>query len=456
MPYRPNIILINCDDLGYGDLGCYGSTRNKTPHLDRLAAEGMRFTDFYQASSVCSPSRGAMLTGCYPPRIDFGDFDGKGVLFPGDPTGLNPNEQTIACLLKAAGYATAIVGKWHCGDQREFLPTRHGFDHYYGIPYSNDMGMQKCRPDCKVPLPLLKDEDVIQEQPDQCGLTERYVEKCVEFIRAHKQGPFFLYFAHMHVHLPLLVSQRFLAASSNGAYGAAVECIDWATGALMAELARLGIERNTVVIFTSDNGSRAGSEGGSNAPLRGTKASVWEGGFRVPAIFRWPGVIPAGAVQHTLMSAIDFLPTFCALANAPLPRLPIDGLDFSSVLLGQQQHGPRTTFFYYAMHRLAGVRHGAWKLKLGSGVWEKEEPAPQLYNLNTDVAEQHNVYHDHPDVVTQLESLMDACRADLGDDWRGIPGTQRRPKGRVAHPVTLTQFDPHHPYMIAEYDGPAG
>lgn len=456
MPHRPNIILINCDDLGYGDVGCYGSTRNKTPHLDCLAAEGMRFTDFYQASSVCSPSRGAMLTGCYPPRIDFGEFDGKGVLFPGDPTGLNPHEQTIATLLKATGYATALVGKWHCGDQREFLPTRHGFDHYYGIPYSNDMGMQKCRPECTVPLPLLKDEEVIQEQPDQCGLTERYVEKCIEFIRAHKHGPFFLYFAHMHVHLPLLVSQRFLEASSNGAYGAAVECIDWATGALMAELVRLGIDRNTLVIFTSDNGSRARDEGGSNAPLRGTKATVWEGGFRVPAIFRWPGVIPAGVVQHTMMSAIDFLPTFCALANAPLPRLPIDGLDFSSVLLGQQLRGPRTTFFYYAMHRLAAVRHGAWKLKLGTEVWEQESPLPELYNLDTDLAEQHNVYHDHPDIGAQLASLMDECRAALGDAWRGIAGTQRRPKGRVAHPVTLTHFDPHHPYMIAEYDGRAG
>ncbi len=456
MTHTPNIILINCDDLGYGDLGCYGSTRNQTPHLDRLAAEGMRFTDFYQASSVCSPSRGAMLTGCCPPRIEFGDFDGSCVLFPGGATGLNPSEQTIAERLKSAGYATAIVGKWHCGDQREFLPTRHGFDHYYGIPYSNDMGMQKCRPQCKVPLPLLKDEEVIEEQPDQCGLTERYVEECVEFMRAHTREPFFLYFAHMHVHLPLLVSQRFLETSANGAYGAAVECIDWATGALMAELKRLGIENNTLVIFTSDNGSRARDEGGSNAPLRGTKATMWEGGFRVPGIFRWPGVIPAGVVQHTMMTAMDLLPTFCALAGASLPEQKIDGLDFTEVLRGTRATGPRDTFFYYAKHRLAGVRHGDWKLKLGNGVWEQEEPAPELYNLRTDTGEQSDVYKNNSDVVTLLEALMERCREDIGDDWRGMPGANRRPKGRVAQPVPLTQFDPQHPYMIAEYDGTAG
>lgn len=456
MPNKPNIILINCDDLGYGDLGCYGSTRNKTPHVDRLAAGGMRFTNFYQASSVCSPSRAAMLTGCYPPRIDFGDFDGKAVLFPGDPSGLHPREQTIASLLRSVGYATALIGKWHCGDQREFLPTRHGFDFYYGIPYSNDMGMQKCRPDCKVPLPLLLNEEVIQEQPDQCSLTERYVERCIEFIRKHASRPFFLYFAHMHVHLPLLVSQRFLVSSTNGAYGAAVECIDWATGALLAELTRLDLLRNTLIVFTSDNGSRAGGEGGSNAPLRGTKATVWEGGFRVPAIFYWPGVIPPGVVQHTMMTALDLLPTFCSLAGAPLPALPIDGIDFSDVLRGLTSSGPRTTFFYYAMHRLAGVRHGPWKLKLGTGVWNTEVPAPELYNLEDDPGELHNLMADHPVVARQLEHLMEACRVDLGDAWRGLTGRYRRPKGRVNKPVTLTHYDPQHPYMIAEYDGPAG
>jgi len=273
---KANIILMNCDDLGYGDLACYGSPCNSTPHLDRLAAEGMRFTDFYMASPVCSPSRGAMLTGCYPPRIGFGSFDGRGVLFPGDPIGLNPSEITIAALLRDAGYATKIVGKWHCGDQPEFLPTRHGFDSYYGLPYSNDMGRQKVD-DKWPPLPLLRDEEVMQEQPDQSGLTERYVEESLRFIREQRQRPFFLYLAHMHVHLPIYAPARFLRESRNGAYGAAVACIDWAAGVIMAELRRLGLEDNTMVIFTSDNGSRCRGEGGSNGVLRGIKTTTWEG-----------------------------------------------------------------------------------------------------------------------------------------------------------------------------------
>jgi len=263
---KPNILLINCDDLGYGDLGCYGSTVNKTPTIDKMASEGVRFTDFYMASPVCSPSRGAMMTGCYPPRIDFGTFDGLRVLFPGQGIGLSTDETTIAGALKDVGYATKIVGKWHCGDQPEFLPTRHGFDSYYGLPYSNDMGRQV--PDLTLddhslletrqsrpPLPLLRDEEVIQEQPDQRGLTERYVEESVRFLRENSENPFFLYLAHMHVHLPLYAAERFVNESENGDYGACVAGIDWATEVLLAELNRLGIDENTLIIFTSDNGS---------------------------------------------------------------------------------------------------------------------------------------------------------------------------------------------------------
>ena len=231
---RPNIILINCDDLGYGDLGCYGSTINSTPALDRMAREGMRFTDFYMASPVCSPSRGAMMTGCYPPRIGFGAFEGRLVLFPGHAVGLNPEEITVARLLSDAGYATKLVGKWHCGDQPEFLPTRHGFDSYYGIPYSNDMGRQR-EDDTWPPLPLVRDEDVIQQQPDQAALTERYVEESVRFIRDNRDRPFFLYLAHMHVHLPIYPSARFMRESRNGRYGGAVACVDWATDVLLHE-----------------------------------------------------------------------------------------------------------------------------------------------------------------------------------------------------------------------------
>jgi len=449
---RPNIILINCDDLGYGDLGCYGSTVNQTPHIERLAAEGMRFTDFYMASAVCSPSRCAMLTGCYPPRIGCGDFDGKNVLFPGEATGLNPSEETIASLLRQVGYASKLVGKWHCGDQAEFLPTRHGFDSYYGLPYSNDMGLQKVRPDRQVPLPLLRDEAVIQQQPDQAGLTERYVEESVRFIRENREGPFFLYFAHMHVHLPLLVSQRFLDQSANGPYGAAVECIDWATGALLKELETLGIDENTLIVFTSDNGSRARGEGGSNGPLRGHKSQLWEGGIRLPCLVRWPGQVPAGTVRETLFRSIDFLPTFCALADASLPKHPIDGLDASPVLLGQTEKSDADTFFYYWKHELCAVRKSEWKL------WIRRdgESVDELYHLREDIGETNNRITDHPEIATELRNLAENCRTELGDTATATPGRSTRPVGRVDHPVPLCSYDPTHPYMIAEYDGGVG
>ncbi len=453
---HPNIILINCDDLGYGDLGCYGSEVNKTPHIDRLAAEGMRFTNFYMASAVCSPSRCAMLTGCYPPRIGCGDFDGAPVLFPGNATGLNPEEETIASCLKQVGYSTKLVGKWHCGDQPEFLPTRHGFDDYYGLPYSNDMGLQKVRPNAKVPLPLLRGEEVIQQQPDQTGLTERYVEESIRFIRDNRQGPFFLYFAHMHVHLPLLVAQRFMEQAANGPYGAAVECIDWALGALLKELEDLGIDQNTMIVFTSDNGSRAQGEGGSNGHLRGHKAELWEGGIRLPCIVRWPDKVPAGSVRETLFRSIDFLPTFCALTDAPQPEKPIDGKNFCEVLCGGTEIGPVETFFYYWKHELLAVRKGDWKLWVRRGNWHDTEAVNELYNLREDVGESRNVIDQHPEIVAVLKGLLDDCRSELGDTAAGIEGTGVRPIGRIENPETLCQYDPAHPYMIAEYDGQAG
>ena len=274
---RPNIILINCDDLGYGDIGCYGSELNRTPFLDRMAAEGVSFTDFYMASSVCTPSRGAMMTGCYPRRIGFGSFDGRGVLWPGQAYGLGSQEVTIAQLLKQVGYATKLVGKWHCGDQKEFLPTRFGFDSYYGLPFSNDMArIDMGRPVelyYNPPLPLVRDEEVIQEQPDQRALTERYVEESVRFIRENRDRPFFLYFAHMYVHRPRYVPKHSLSESQNGAYGAAVEQIDWSAAVLFDELRRWGLDEDTLVIFTSDNGASITNmdKGGSNGPLRAAK-----------------------------------------------------------------------------------------------------------------------------------------------------------------------------------------
>lgn len=446
---KANIILMNCDDLGYGDLACYGSPCNSTPHLDRLAAEGMRFTDFYMASPVCSPSRGAMLTGCYPPRIGFGSFDGRGVLFPGDPIGLNPSEITIAALLRDAGYATKIVGKWHCGDQPEFLPTRHGFDSYYGLPYSNDMGRQKVD-DKWPPLPLLRDEEVMQEQPDQSGLTERYVEESLRFIREQRQRPFFLYLAHMHVHLPIYAPARFLRESRNGAYGAAVACIDWAAGVIMAELRRLGLEDNTMVIFTSDNGSRCRGEGGSNGVLRGIKTTTWEGGQRVPCIMRWPGHIPAGSTCTGLASAMDFYPTLAAIAGCAVPtdRI-IDGRDITPLMLsGGAAASPREAFFYYNRNDLEAVRDGRWKLH----VRKSRQAIAELYDLRNDPGENRNVHADEPAVVARLTALLERCREDLGDEALGIAGQNVRPAGRVASPRTLTQYRPDHPYMIATYD----
>ncbi len=448
---QPNIILINCDDLGYGDIGCYDSTINQTPVLDRLAAEGVRFTDFYQASPVCSPSRGAMLTGCYPPRIGFGMFEGKWVLFPGQGVGLNPSEITIAKVLQQAGYATKLVGKWHCGDQPEFLPTRHGFDSYYGLPYSNDMGRQKGWNDKDVlfaPLPLMRDGNVIQEQPDQTSLTERYVEDSLRFIRDNAGRPFFLYLAHMYVHLPLYVPDRFLRESKNGSYGAAVAAIDWATGVLLHELKALGLENDTLVIFTSDNGSRCRDGGGSNGVLRGTKGTTWEGGLRVPCIMRWPGHISAGTTCCELATALDFYPTLAALAGAKVPDdRKIDGIDISSLLL-TGSGSPRDTFFYYHGNNLEAMRHGKWKLHVCKGKDELEE----LYDLENDPGEIKNVYETNPGIVRELMTKINNCRDDMGDDARGVAGQNVRSIGIVEQPDTLTHYNLNHPYIVALYD----
>jgi len=449
MSSKPNIILINCDDLGYGDLGCYGSQVNKTPVLDKMAEDGIRFTSFYMASPVCSPSRGAMMTGCYPPRIGFGSFDGSWVLFPGQRVGLNPKEKTIASVLKEAGYSTMLIGKWHCGDQKEFLPTRHGFDHYYGLPYSNDMGRQVGWKDQFPPLPLMLDEEVIQEQPDQASLTERYVEQAVRFIRKNKNSPFFLYFAHMHVHLPLYAPGRFMKQSQNGAYGAAVECVDWAAGVILDELKRQGLDENTLVVFTSDNGSR-GDHGGSNGPLRGQKGTTWEGGQRVPCIMYWPGKIKGGIVSDAIVSSMDFYPTFARLGQGEIPNdRIIDGLDLSSLLF-EGGVSPRNTFFYYLCNNLEAVREGRWKLHVRKG----KDEVKYLFDLEQDVGEAVNLYDKHPEIVERLQVLLEECRNDLGDASSGVQGKNIRPIGRVDEADSLTHYNPDHPYIIAMYDLP--
>ncbi len=464
MKTKPNIILINCDDLGYGDLGCYGSTVNSTPAIDQLAKEGIKFTDFYMSSACCTPSRAGMLTGCYAQRISF--FHGENelnsqVLFPGDAEGLHQDEITMATLLKKQGYATSMVGKWHVGDQKEFLPTRHGFDSYYGLPYSNDMGYgcgykmlnEEATRLCRFggvddpPLPLIRDEEVIQEQPDQAGITERYTEECVKFMRKNKDNPFFLYFAHMYVHLPLYVPDRFMKESKNGAYGAAVAAIDWSVAVIMDELKKLGIDDNTMVIFTSDNGGvpKEFNCGASNEPLKGAKGTTYEGGIRVPCIVRMPTVVPEGVESSELVTAMDFLPTFAHLAGttAPKDRI-IDGHDITDMLTNPKEtKSPYDAFYYYISDDLTAVRSGKWKL------WFKEN---ELYDLENDIAETNNIYSQHPEVIEKLNKLGDKIRADIGDCNTNQKGANRRPIGRVANPKPLTILDHDHPYMIAMYD----
>jgi len=455
MTRQPNIILMNCDDVGYGDLGCYGSLLNKTPALDRMAAEGMKLTSFYQASPWCSPSRAALLTGCYPPRIGFTEFDGMPVLFPGDRWGLAPTEVTIARTLSKSGYATQAIGKWHCGDQPDFLPTNHGFDHFFGLPYSNDMGRQigdvplEDRDRIKTPpLPLLLDTEVLEQQPDQASLTARYINEAVKFMRANKNRPFFLYLAHIYVHLPIYVQERFLKNSENGTYGAAIESIDWATDVIMTEVDRLGLDENTIVIFTSDNGSLA-SNGGSNSPLRGKKGTTWEGGMRVPCLVRWPGKIEAGVSVNEVTSSIDLYPTLCRIAEATDERLhPIDGLDLSGLFLGESVDLGARPFLYFNKSDLEAVRVGRWKLHFAKSGIEKI----RLFDLIDDPSEQNDLSVSHGAVVVELTSVANDARSRLGDGRLLITGAEVRNIGVVASPVTLTEFNPDHPYYIAEYD----
>lgn len=449
---KPNVILINCDDLGYGDLACYGSKCNNSRYLDKLAAEGVRFTDFYAASPVCSASRAAMLTGCYSQRIGMGGYQ---VLRPGQAQGLNPKESTIARQLKQVGYNTKIIGKWHCGDQQEFLPTNHGFDEYFGIPFSNDMGRQVNNLK-GYPLPLMRNTEVIQQQPDQRGITERYVDESLQFMRKNREHPFFLYLAHMYVHVPLFVPRQFLDSSRNGAYGGAVACIDWAMGAIDAELERLGIKDNTLVVFTSDNGSRARDEGGSNAPLRGTKAQTWEGGQRVPCIMRWPGKIASGTTCDGIASSIDLFATLAELTGAPLPAgTKLDSVSLAETVL-KGKPTKRNAFAFYRGPNLEAVRMGDWKLHFYKREWDpdgvKTDIQPELYNLRDDVGETTNIYDKHPEIVSEINAVAEEFRSVLGDKRLEREGLEIRETGVCEDPRPLTEYNENHPYMIAYYD----
>ena len=401
---QPNIILIFCDDLGYGDLSGYGSDLNRTPRLDRMAEEGIRFTDFYVPAPLCTPSRAGLMTGSYPKRVGLDYGYRNGTLFPGDPLGLNPEEVTLPRILKDAGYATKMVGKWHLGDQPAFLPEQFGFDSYFGLPYSNDMLPDHNKQDEYhfPPLPLLRGDQVVDTDPNQASLTENYLTECVNFIEANKEGPFFLYFAHMYVHLPIYAPHKFLTASQNGPYGAAVEHIDHTTGVILDTLSKLGIDDDTLVIFTSDNGPH--NEGGhrvgffdSSGPLRGYKRSLHDGGIRVPMIAWWPGTIKPGTSDHP--SAFwDWLPTACELAGIGTPK-DVDGISFVPTLLGKGKQA-KHDYLFWRWSRFRAVRMGKWK-----GVQTNKDLA--LYDLSKDLSEESDVAKEHPKIVARIKEIID-------------------------------------------------
>lgn len=446
---KPNVIVMLMDNLGYGDLGCYGSRHHRTPHLDQFAREGIRFTSFYSTSGVCTPSRASLMTGSYPRRVNM-HVSGRGgcVLFPVDPKGLNPAEKTIAALVREQGYATACVGKWHLGDQAPFLPTRHGFDRFLGCPYSEDMVPNAAHPD-RPPLPLMRNETVIEAPIDRDTLTRRYTEESIAFIRENKDRPFFLYLAHAmpgSTDRPF-ASQPFQGRSANGPYGDAVEELDWSAGEVLKVLKDLGLDERTLVIWTSDNGAVGWNpRQGSNAPLRGWGYDTSEGGQRVPCMARWPGRIPAGVVRDDVATMMDLLPTITRLAGTrpPVDRV-IDGHDLMPVLTNRPDAvSPydEAGFFYYYREQLQAVRSGPWKLYLPlqqklcrlDGSLSNAKPAPvELYDVRNDIGETREVAAAHPDIVLRLQALADVARQDLGD--LGREGARQRPAGWVENPV---------------------
>ena len=433
----PNIVLIHLDDMGYGDLTATGATGYRTPNIDRLCAEGMRFTNYYSAQAVSSASRAGLLTGCYPNRIGF-----AGALGPKSKTGLNPDEETMAENLKKAGYATAIVGKWHVGCRPGLMPLDHGFDEYFGLPYSNDMWPHHPQTSSYPPLPLYEGRKVVNPSvsaADQAQLTTRYTEHAVDFITRRSEGPFFLYLAHSMPHVPLFVSDKFKGKSEQGLYGDVMMEIDWSVGEVLKALEKSGAASNTIVVLTSDNGPwiNYGDHAGSTGGLREGKGTTFEGGQRVPCIVWWPGTTPAGTICNQLASSIDLLPTFAEIAGTPLPAKQIDGVSIRSLFEGVPDATPRTSFlFYYRKNSLEAVRDGRYKLVFahpgrsyeafppGNGgrpgkVAEGHEFPLALYDMRRDPGERYDVQSQHPEVVEELMRIADAAREDLGDDLRG-------------------------------------
>ncbi len=426
----PNFVIVYADDLGYGDLGCFGATGWTTPHLDRLAKEGRRFTDFYVAQAVCSASRTALLTGCYPNRVGI-----LGALGPASKIGISPREKTLAEVLKPRGYATAIYGKWHLGHHPQFLPTNHGFDDYFGLPYSNDMWPK--HPEAKKPyppLPLIEGLKTVATDPDQTKLTTWYTERAVKFIDDNRDRPFFLYVAHSMPHVPLFVSEKYTGKSKQGLYGDVIQEIDWSVGQILDALRKHKLDERTLVIFASDNGPwlSYGDHAGTTGGLREGKGTSFEGGVRVPCVMRFPGRIPSGSVCREPAMTIDLLPTIAGYAGAKLPELKIDGKDISALLEGRPgAKSPHEAYFFWWDRELQAVRSGKWKLHFphayrtlaGAPGGKGGKPAKYiqsktplaLFDLENDRGETPDVAAKHPDVVKRLQKLADAARQDLGD-----------------------------------------
>lgn len=443
----PNFVIVFTDDQGYGDLGCFGRDDIETPNLDRMAREGMRFTDFYAAQAVCSASRAALLTGCYSNRISI-----LGALGPGSRQGIHADEMTIAEVLKPKGYATAIFGKWHLGHHAPFLPTRNGFDEYFGLPYSNDMWPFHPTAGDRFPdLPLYRNEEIINPKvtpADQEMLTTWYTENAVRFIREHHDEPFFLYVPYSMPHVPLYVSEKHRGKSRAGIYGDVITEIDWSVGQILDALKETGTDRSTLVVFTSDNGPwlSYGDHAGTAGPLREGKGTAWDGGQREPCVMWWPGKIPAGRVCREVAGTIDLLPTMAHLAHASLPDHPIDGRNLWPLLSGDPNaRSPHERFLFYWGRHLHAIRSGDWKLhfphqyrslkgepgqggKPGPYIQKRTELA--LYNLRDDIGEQNDLAKQHPEIVRRLQKLAQEAREDLGDSARKQAGSGVRPAGR--------------------------
>jgi arylsulfatase len=460
----PNLIIILTDDQGYTDVGCFGAKGIRTPHLDRMASEGVKLTDFYVSQAVCTASRAALMTGCYPNRVGL-----QGALNHESRIGISEEELLLPQICKSRGYRTAIYGKWHLGCFPKFMPTRHGFDEFFGIPYSNDNGPLHPTMRGLPPLPLYENETVVERDPDQTLFTRRITERAVQFIAKNRERPFFLYIPHPMPHIPIHASDAFRGRSGHGLYADVIEELDWSVGEILGAVRANGLDEKTLIVFFSDNGPNLsyGSHAGTSVPFREGKLTTFEGGVRSPFIARWTGRIPAGRVSGEPAMEIDLLPTMAGMAGAPLPPKPIDGLDLLPLLVGAPK-SPHEALFFYGGEELQAVRSGDWKLHVAhdyltvagptrtdgkpanfenmkpesmelSGIrgiasrhgYRVEKTPQALYDLRNDPGESKDVSADHPEVVRRLEALLEKARAELGDAITGRKGTGVRPPGKL-------------------------